>query len=176
MFTYLLIGRFISSSKPKGATHCAYPTQNIGRFFATYMRADGSIVCQSRTYLIGPKVLLKAEVKEGRVLARYKLEPGVQSSWDWVGLFLGANPCFQQYETWSYVDTVKDTVALEMPVTPGEYVCCYFCSGRRYCPVAFSNFLVVPDVNSITTNATTYTAGASCVVTFDIKCHSRDPR
>ncbi len=59
--------------KPRGSTHC-HRDSKIGRFFAAYLRPDGTVLCRSPTVLIGPKVQIKAEVKANLVHVRYRIE------------------------------------------------------------------------------------------------------
>lgn len=164
----------LSSIKPKGSTHCAYPLQNIGRFFAAYLRENGTLVCQSRTLVIGPKVSCKAEVKERRIRCNYLIEAKEKGSWDWVGLYVSTQRRYQDYYTWSYVDMATDLVTFDVPVTPGEYVCCYFSAARKFCPLAFSNPVVVPDINSMFVAEAQVKVSGALSVTFDIKSNPRD--
>ncbi len=119
-------------------------------------------------------VLLKSEIRDSHILCHYKIDAALQNGWDWIGLYVSSEHCYQNYETWAYVDLQKNTVAIDKPVTPGEYVCAYFCSARRFIPVSFSNFVLVPDVNSLVVAEASVKRGTSIHVTFDIKCNTRD--
>lgn len=165
----------LSSIKTKGTTHCAYPAQSIGRYFAAYLRENGTLVCQSRTLVVGPKVACKAEVRENKIRCTYAIEASAQSSWDWVGLYIASQRCYQDYHNWNYVNMSADHVLFDLPVTPGEYVCCYFSASRKFCPLAFSNPVVVPDINSIfVKEAEVKVNGGALTVTFNIKSNPRD--
>jgi hypothetical protein len=162
--------------KPRGSTHCQKDSK-IGRYFAAYVRPDGSVLCRSSTVLIGPKVLIRAELKGNAVAAKYRIDPKDMSSWDWIGVFFSTQEeNYTDYVTWCYVDTGADIVALERPVTPGDYVVCYFSSQKKYCPMAFSNFVNVPDPNELVLEGEgVHEPGGKVTASINIKSHSRDP-
>lgn len=164
--------------KHRGSTHCIVASSvNIGRFFASYVKKDGTILCRSPTVLIGPKVLLKSEVKGSSLFCQFRIDKADQSSWDWIGLFHSTQEeNYTNYVTWNYIDMSKDIVTLDAPVTPGDYVCCYFSSSKKYTPVAFSNFINIPDINSLSVTGGPFEPGGRISVGLNISSHPRDPR
>jgi hypothetical protein len=147
----------------------------IGRFFASYIKKDGTILCRSPTVLIGPKVLIKCEMKAPSLFCQFRIDKANQSSWDWVGLFHSTQEeNYTDYVTWSYVDLSKDLVTLEAPVTPGDYVCCYFSGSKKYTPLAFSNFINLPDINSLSVTGGPFKPGGKISVGLNISSHPRE--
>ncbi len=161
--------------KPRGSTHCQKDSK-IGRYFGAYVKSDGSVLCRSSTVLIGPKVLIRAELKGTSVAVKYRIDAKEQSSWDWIGLFYSTQEeNYADYVTWCYVDTSADNVLLEAPVTPGDYVVCYFSSQKKFCPMAFSNFVSLPDANELVLEGEgVYEPGFKVTASINIKSHSRD--
>ena len=59
-------------------------------------------------------------------------------------------------------------------MTPGDYVCCYFSSAKKYCPMAFSNFINFPDANELSLQSLEILPGSKICVSINIKSHLRD--
>ena len=185
----------LTHRKPRGSTHCQRESK-IGRFFAAYVKLDGSVrffsfffrsfffnsfqvLCRSSTVLIGPKVMIRAEVKGLQLLCKYRMEKKEEmSSWDWIGVFHSTQEeNYADYVTWIYVDVANEVVTLETPVTPGDYVCCYFSAAKKYCPMAFSNFVTVPDANELflsSGDVGQFKPGSKISFSVNIKSHSRE--
>ena len=127
--------------KEKGELFFTKPT-GVERYYFKLFNPKNEVLATSEPFIIGPSVLFESPVvnKEmGLVSVNWKID-GVNSSYDWVGLFASGD--LKSHLLYNYIDLKANCLSFKLPTSGNSFTFQYFSGENKYLPISNISFQI----------------------------------